>query len=91
MLSLGAPLLTESDGRPETKTRKLDAQYIIVDDLKREKQRLIDEMYKGSVDGFWGVNDNGMTPDEMIEVTLRIERSPASSMLFVLDTTKHHE
>ena len=48
-------------------------QYILTDDLKREKVRLIDEMYKGSVDGFWGVQDNGMTPDEMIEATLRIE------------------
>ena len=58
---------------PRQRQGNWHAQYIIVDDLKREKQRLIDEMYKGSVDGFWGVNDNGMTPDEMIEVTLRIE------------------
>ena len=49
------------------------AQWHIVRDLKTEKQNLIDEMYKGSVDGFYGLNDNGMSPDELIQVTLRIE------------------
>ena len=58
---------------PRQRQGTWQCQYIIVDDLKREKVRLIDEMYKGSVDGFWGVQDNGMTPDEMIETTLRIE------------------
>ena len=58
---------------PRQRQGTWQCQYTIVDDLKREKVRLIDEMYKGSVDGFWGVHDNGMSPDEMIETTLRIE------------------
>ena len=45
----------------------------MVDELKKENMRLIDEMYKASIDGFYGMNNNDLSPDEIIEKTLRIE------------------
>lgn len=58
---------------PKKRVGTWHCQYIMTDELKKEKVRLIEEMYKGSIDGFYGLNDNQMTPDEMIETTLRIE------------------
>ena len=49
------------------------AQWHVVEDLKKEKVRLLDEMYKGSIDGFYGLDDNQMTPDDVITATLRVE------------------
>ena len=52
---------------------KYVAAYHIKDDLKREKAELIDKLYAGSIDGFFGMNNNGLDPDEIIKKTLRIE------------------
>ena len=52
---------------------KYVAAYHIKDDLAREKAEIIEKLYAGSIDGFFGINNNGMTPDEMIEATLRVE------------------
>ena len=30
-------------------------------------------MYAGSIDGFFGMNNNGLDPDDIIKKTLRIE------------------
>ena len=38
-----------------------------------KRSKLIDEMYAGSLDGFFGMNNNGLDPDEVIKKTLRIE------------------
>ena len=48
------------------------AAWHIKEDLSKEKSSLIDLLYKGSIDGFYG-SPNNMTPDETIAVTLRIE------------------
>ena len=58
---------------PKQRVGTWHCQYIIKEELKKEKARLIDQMYTGSIDGFYGLNDNGLSPDEMIELTLRIE------------------
>lgn len=58
---------------PKQRVGTWHCQYIMTDELKKEKARLIDQMYTGSIDGFYGLNDNGLSPDEMIELTLRIE------------------
>ena len=58
---------------PKKRVGTWHCQYIMVDELKKEKLRLIDEMYAGSLDGFYGMNNNGLDPDEIIEKTLRIE------------------
>lgn len=49
------------------------AAWHIKDELSKEKQRLIGEMYKGSIDGFWGVNDHGLSADELLSLTVRVE------------------
>ena len=58
---------------PKKRVGTWHCQYIMVDELKKEKMRLIDEVYKGSIDGFYGMNNNDLSPDEVIEKTLRIE------------------
>ena len=57
----------------EDREAKYIAAYHIKDDLAKEKAILIEQLYAGSVDGFFGINDNGMSPDEMISATHRIE------------------
>ena len=52
---------------------KYYAVWHIKEDLGKEKAKLIDEMYAGSLDGFFGMNNNGLDPDETIKKTLRIE------------------
>ena len=49
------------------------AQWHVTSDLKKEKQRLLDEMYKESIDGFYGATDSNLSPDEVISISLRIE------------------
>ena len=57
----------------EDREAKYVAAYHIKDDLQREKAAIIEKLYAGSIDGFFGINNNGMTPDEMIAATLRVE------------------
>ena len=57
----------------EDRDAKYIAAYHIKDDLAKEKAILIEQLYAGSVDGFFGINNTGMSPDEMIAATLRIE------------------
>lgn len=49
------------------------AQWHIKEDLGKEKQSLLDAMYSGSINGFFGATNEGLTPDEIIEMKLRIE------------------
>lgn len=58
---------------PKKRVGTWHCQYILTDDLKKEKVRLLDEMYKGSLDGFFGASTQGPTQDEIIEMTLRVE------------------
>ena len=58
---------------PRKRVGTWHCQYIMVDELKKEKLRLINEMYKGSLDGFYGLNDNGYDEEEVLKMTLRIE------------------
>ena len=49
------------------------AQWHIKEDLSKEKQSLLDAMYSGSINGFFGATNEELTPDEIIEMKLRIE------------------
>ena len=45
---------------------KYYAVWHIKEDLGKEKAKLIDEMYAGSLDGCFCMNNNGLYPDEII-------------------------
>lgn len=49
------------------------AQWHIKEDLRKEKQSLLDAMYSSSINGFFGATNEELTPDEIIEMKLRIE------------------
>lgn len=49
------------------------AQWHIKEDLGKEKQELLNLLYSESVNGFFGATNESLSPDDVIEVKLRIE------------------
>ena len=49
------------------------AQWHIKEDLSKEKQSLLDAMYSGSINGFFGATNGELTHDQVLQMTLRVE------------------
>lgn len=49
------------------------AVWFIKEDLYKEKRDLLDLMYSSTINGFYGATTEGLDPDDVIAMTLRVE------------------